>query len=67
MHTHIIAAGLNNPASNWLSQFKAGWNSTPAAPAAHAAAAPGDTGLIMVVLVVIIIAVIYGGLKKMAG
>jgi hypothetical protein len=60
MHTHILAS---NPASGWMSQWNAGWHSTPAA---SGTGSPHDTGLIMLALVVVIILAIYGGLKKIA-
>jgi hypothetical protein len=60
---NTLAAVLSNPASGWLNQWKAGWDSTPAASAQNSAS---DTGLIMLVLVVIIAMVIIGGLRRMA-
>jgi hypothetical protein len=58
---HTIAAGLSNPASNWLQQWKSGWDSTPAA-----SGGPHDTGMIMVLLVALIGLAIYAGLKRLA-
>jgi len=62
MHYHVLAAALSNPASGWLSQWNAGWHSTPAG----SSGGPHDTGLIMLGLVALIVLAIYAGLKKMA-
>ena len=64
MHAHILAAALSNPASNWLSQWNAGWHNTPAASAQNSAS---DTGLIMLAMVAVIVLVIWRGLKRLAG
>jgi hypothetical protein len=63
MPNHIIAAGLNNPASNWLSQWKGGWDSTPSTSVASGSTS--HTGLIMLVLIMLVVAVL-AGLKKIA-
>jgi len=62
MHSHILAAVAGNPASNWVSHWKAGWDSTPSA---HAASAP-NTGLIMLILVAVIVLAVVAGLKRLA-
>jgi hypothetical protein len=62
MPNHILAAVASNPASNWVNQWKAGWDSTPSA---HAASAP-NTGLVMLALVAAIVLVIYALLRRSA-
>jgi hypothetical protein len=63
MHSHILAAVASNPASNWVGQWKAGWDSTPAASAQTGAA---NSGLIMIALVAVIVLVIWASLKRLA-
>jgi hypothetical protein len=63
MKTHILAAAAGNPASNWVNQWKAGWDSTPSA---HTTATYAGSNLIVLALVVAVIAVVVIAFRKIA-
>lgn len=52
MHATILAAAASNPASNWMNEWKAGWNNAPAAGSPHAATMGYAVVAILILLVV---------------
>lgn len=55
MHTHTIAAGLSDPASNWMEKWKSGWDSTPSV---HSTASGNMSTLILLAVIALVIFVL---------